>query len=196
MKEKKLGPAETWTRIFGFKVQGAHHYTTGPAHVKALPNAISTVGQWTWVASNHTRNQIPLWISYCGRVGGFCDEQVGLTFIYPSWSVWRHATDVYASQEATAYWVITLNVGLESCCSRPGVCICTENKKDGKRCGDMWDMKREVMHMCGGRVCVHVCGGETKTMLQWAWKCMIYRIAGLFRGRKFSWMAGICVFRE
>ena len=30
---KKTGPAETWTRIFGFKVQGAHHYTTGPAHV-------------------------------------------------------------------------------------------------------------------------------------------------------------------
>ncbi len=24
------GPAETRTRIFGFKVQGANHYTTGP----------------------------------------------------------------------------------------------------------------------------------------------------------------------
>ena len=31
-KEKRRGPAETWTRIFGFKVQGANHYTTGPTH--------------------------------------------------------------------------------------------------------------------------------------------------------------------
>ena len=26
----KTGPAETWTRIAGFKVQSANHYTTGP----------------------------------------------------------------------------------------------------------------------------------------------------------------------
>ena len=26
----KIGPAETWTRIAGFKVQSANHYTTGP----------------------------------------------------------------------------------------------------------------------------------------------------------------------
>ena len=26
----KRGPAETWTRIAGFKVQSANHYTTGP----------------------------------------------------------------------------------------------------------------------------------------------------------------------
>ena len=33
-REKKWGPAETWTRIFGFKVQGANHYTTGPNHMR------------------------------------------------------------------------------------------------------------------------------------------------------------------
>ena len=27
---KKLGPAEIWTRIAGFRVQSANHYTTGP----------------------------------------------------------------------------------------------------------------------------------------------------------------------
>ena len=29
-KKKSRGPAETWTRIAGFKVQSANHYTTGP----------------------------------------------------------------------------------------------------------------------------------------------------------------------
>lgn len=170
MKKKKLGPAETWTRIFGFKVQGAHHYTTGPAHVKALPNAISTVGQWTWVATNHIRNQIPLWISYGGRVGGFRDQEVGLTFIYPSWSVLRHATDVYASQEATAYWVITLNVGQESYCSRPGVFICTEDIQEQER----WEEEcRHVEHahvcMCAGRACACVWGRSKNNALVSVW---------------------------
>ena len=183
MEKKKLGPAETWTRIFGFKVQGAHHYTTGPAHVKALPNAISTVAQRTRAASNHIRNQIPLWISYCGRVGGLCDEEVWLTFVYPSGSAQRHVKDVYAIQKATVYWIITLNVGQESCCSLP---TCTGDVKE--REGDVGGTRQGFLSMCvyvcmcagksmcpgmcvegcvwrdvcGGRTCVCVCGRRQK----------------------------------
>lgn len=29
-KEKKVGPAEIWTRILRFRVSGANRYTTGP----------------------------------------------------------------------------------------------------------------------------------------------------------------------
>ncbi len=35
----KKGPTEIWTRIIGFKVQGANHYTIGPA----LYNNISSI---------------------------------------------------------------------------------------------------------------------------------------------------------
>ena len=31
-RHQKLGPTEIWTRIAGFKVQSANHYTMGPLH--------------------------------------------------------------------------------------------------------------------------------------------------------------------
>ena len=33
--DKIEGPTEIWTRIAGFKVQSANHYTMGPALLKA-----------------------------------------------------------------------------------------------------------------------------------------------------------------
>ena len=31
-QKKNLGPTEIWTRIAGFKVQSANHYTMGPSY--------------------------------------------------------------------------------------------------------------------------------------------------------------------
>ena len=112
--------------------------------------------QRTRVASNRIRNQIPLRISYCGRVGGLCDEEVWLTFVYPSRSVRRHVKDVYAIEKATVYWIITLNVGQESCCSLP---TCTGDVKE--REGEVGGTRQGVFSMCcmcaGKSMCVYVC---------------------------------------
>ncbi len=35
LKKYKIGPTEIWTRIAGFKVQSANHYTMGPCLQKA-----------------------------------------------------------------------------------------------------------------------------------------------------------------
>jgi len=33
----KKGPTEIWTRIIGFRVQGANHYTIGPVMLTSNP---------------------------------------------------------------------------------------------------------------------------------------------------------------
>ena len=61
-KEKKEGPTEIWTRIAGFKVQSANHYTMGPLvrRRRAVMRFESAVKIETlprnWVENNYTND--------------------------------------------------------------------------------------------------------------------------------------------
>ena len=46
-----IGPTEIWTRIAGFKVQSANHYTMGPRTVDLLLKIIKTI-MWIFVTNN------------------------------------------------------------------------------------------------------------------------------------------------
>ena len=46
-----IGPTEIWTRIAGFKVQSANHYTVGPRTVNVLLKIINTM-MWIFITNN------------------------------------------------------------------------------------------------------------------------------------------------
>ena len=46
-----IGPTEIWTRIAGFKVQSANHYTMGPRTVNVLLKIINTM-MWIFITNN------------------------------------------------------------------------------------------------------------------------------------------------
>ena len=55
-QEKKSGPTEIWTRIAGFRVQSANHYTIGPnTHLLIPVNIITlTLSQLSKTFSTHS----------------------------------------------------------------------------------------------------------------------------------------------
>ena len=70
-REKKRGPAETRTRILGFKVLGASRYTTGPttAEERKLNHL------YYRVLSIERRQILPALIVPLDKASAFCDLQ-------------------------------------------------------------------------------------------------------------------------
>ena len=46
-----IGPTEIWTRIAGFKVQSANHYTMGPRTVNLWLKIIKII-MWIFITNN------------------------------------------------------------------------------------------------------------------------------------------------